>query len=132
MNNKISTEELLSTIGRNLSAIRNAKRETQDGVARSIGVTHPVVSKIENGQYNVTLDLLTKLCNHFNVTLEQVLDFESSQVFYFTQKNQTGDHHKQYVYHEHTDGYDILVKQLQSEVEYLRSFINKNITNQEK
>lgn len=127
MGNKISSEELLIAIGKNLSAIRNAKRETQDGVAKSVGVTHPVISKVESGQYNLTMELLIKLCNHFDVTLEQLFNFESSQVFYFTQKNKTGDHHKQYVYHEHTDGYDILVKQLQSEIEYLRNFVNKHL-----
>ncbi|WP_090602231.1 helix-turn-helix transcriptional regulator [Parapedobacter koreensis] len=127
MKTGLSIDELLISIGKNLSAIRNAKRETQDGVAKSIGVTHPVVSKIESGQYNLTFDLLIKLCNHFEVSLEQILDLDISQIFNFTQKNKSGDRHKQFVVHEHTDGYDLLVKQLQSEISYLRNFIEKNL-----
>lgn len=127
MSSNKSFEEILIKVGRNLSAIRSAKRQTQDGVARSVGVTHPVISKIESGQYNLTVELLVKLCNHFSITLLELFDFETSQVFYFTQKNRTGDHHKQYVYHEHTDGYDILIKELKSEIDYLRGFIDKNI-----
>jgi len=127
MSRHISIEELLEKVGRNLSAIRNAKRQTQEGVAKSIGVTHPVISKIESGQYNLTMELLVKLCNHYDIGLLELFDFETSQVFYFTQTNKTGNHHKQYVYHEHTDGYDLLVKELKSEIEYLRGFIDKNV-----
>ncbi|OKS89654.1 helix-turn-helix domain-containing protein [Mucilaginibacter polytrichastri] len=126
MNKPILVDEVLISLGRNLSAIRNAKRETQYGVAKSIGLTHPVVSKIESGAYNITLELLIKLCNHFDVTLQQVLNLDTNQIFYFTQKNQTGNHHKQYVVHELADGYDILIAQLQSEVNYLRKFFEKH------
>ncbi|MEO7045686.1 MAG: helix-turn-helix transcriptional regulator [Ferruginibacter sp.] len=132
MQKDIVIDEMLISLGRNISAIRNAKRETQFGVAKSIGVTHPVVSKIENGSYNITIELLVKLCNHFKITLQQVMDLDNNQIFYFTQKNITGNFHKQYVVHELADGYDILIKQLQSEVTYLRKFYelhsNKNST----
>jgi transcriptional regulator with XRE-family HTH domain len=127
MQKQILADEVLASLGRNLSAIRNAKRETQYGVAKSIGLTHPVVSKIENGTYNITVELLIKICNHFGVTLQQVLELDTNQIFYFTQKNMIGDHHKQYVIHEFSDGYDILIKQLQAEVNYLRTFIEKEI-----
>lgn len=130
MQKDIAIDEMLISLGRNISAIRNAKRETQFGVAKSIGVTHPVVSKIENGSYNITMELLIKLCNHFKITLQQVMDLDNNQIFYFTQKNITGNFHKQYVVRELADGYEILIKQLQSEVTYLRKFYelhsNKN------
>ena len=126
MQKDIAINEMLISLGRNISAIRNAKRETQFGVAKSIGVTHPVVSKIENGSYNLTIELLVKLCNHFKITLQQVMDLDDNQIFYFTQKNITGNFHKQYVVHELADGYDILIKQLQSEVNYLRKFYEQH------
>ena len=117
---------MLLVLGRNISAIRNAKRETQFGVAKSIGVTHPVLSKIENGAYNITVEQLAKLCNHFKVSLQQVLDLDNNQIFYFTQRNVTGNHHKQYVVHELADGYELLISQLQAEVSYLRKFYEQH------
>ena len=47
----IDFSSLLNTIGQNLHTIRNARKETLQGVASEIGVTHPVISKIENGRY---------------------------------------------------------------------------------
>ncbi|PAW95183.1 hypothetical protein CKK33_17425 [Mucilaginibacter sp. MD40] len=129
MQKDIVIDEMLISLGRNISAIRNAKRETQYGVAKSIGVTHPVVSKIENGTYNVTIELLVRLCNHFKISLQQVLDLDNNQIFYFTQKNITGNFHKQYVVHELADGYEILINQLQSEVSYLRKYFEQHSKN---
>lgn len=71
MNRQISIGDLLDTIGRNLHSIRNARKETLQSVTHSIGVTHPVISNIENGRSkNLTLAVLIKLCNHYEITLQ--------------------------------------------------------------
>jgi DNA-binding XRE family transcriptional regulator len=125
-NQEIKIEDLLLTIGRNLSAIRNARRETQEGVAATIGTTHPVISKVENGQYTLTMELLIKLCNHFSVTLQQILELEIAHIFNFTQKNEASAHSiKQYVENELAEGYELVIKQQQSEIEYLRGLVEK-------
>jgi transcriptional regulator with XRE-family HTH domain len=46
---QIDTNALLTTIGHNLHTIRNARKETLQAVAAEIGITHPIISKIENG-----------------------------------------------------------------------------------
>ena len=44
----IDLNSLLTIIGHNLHTIRNARKETLQAVAASIGITHPIISKIEN------------------------------------------------------------------------------------
>ena len=45
------SSNLLTKIGKNLHTVRNSRKETLQSVAESIGITHPVLSKVENGRY---------------------------------------------------------------------------------
>lgn len=124
---KISSVEMLTTIGQNLHTIRNARKETLQGVASAIGLTHPVISKIENGRYEaLTMAMLIKLCNHYDVTLQQVLHLEKSQVFHLTQHNENGSQYK-LVGQELSDGYMQSIAQYKSEIEYLRSLLERYV-----
>jgi len=81
----IDISSLLTIIGHNLHTIRYARKETLQAVAASIGITHPIISKIENGRYeNLQLNLLVKLCNHYNISLQQVLSLEVANIFQLT------------------------------------------------
>ena len=56
---ELDINALLINCGHNLHTIRNARKETLQSVASDIGVTHPIISKIENGRYpNLQLNLL--------------------------------------------------------------------------
>lgn len=91
MAKQISIQELLDKIGQNLHSIRNARKETLQAVAQSIGVSHPVLSKIENGRNeHLNLFLLVKLCNHYEITLQQVFSLDVAQIFQLTEHNQEG------------------------------------------
>jgi DNA-binding XRE family transcriptional regulator len=118
-------DELLKTIGRNLSKIRSDKDEEIKVVSNAIEVKPEVIEKIENGLHELPLTILIKLCNHYNVTIQQVLELEVSQIYHFTQTNSAGNNHKQYVVNDHTNGYELLVEQLQSEVLYFRGYFDK-------
>jgi transcriptional regulator with XRE-family HTH domain len=110
---------LLKTIGQNLHTIRNARKETLQAVASDIGTTHPVISKIENGQSkNLTLSLLIKLCNHYNIPLHQVLSLEIANIFQLTQHNKSGS--QKIIGQEVASGYDLFIRQLQNENTYLK------------
>jgi transcriptional regulator with XRE-family HTH domain len=116
---QISTPELLETVGRNLHSIRNARKETLQAVAQAIGITHPVISKIENGRNeNLSIALLIKLCNHYEVTLQQALSLEIAQIFQLTQHNGEGNH--KLVGQEVGDGY-------RNEIAYLRGLLEKHL-----
>jgi transcriptional regulator with XRE-family HTH domain len=115
----IDTNALLTTIGHNLHTIRNARKETLQAVAAEIGITHPIISKIENGRYpNIQLNLLIKLCNHYKVTLQQILGLEVANIFQLTQHNKDGS--QKLIGQELSSGYDLYIQQLVNENKFLK------------
>jgi transcriptional regulator with XRE-family HTH domain len=115
----IDTNALLTTIGHNLHTIRNARKETLQAVASEIGITHPIISKIENGRYpNIQLNLLIKLCNHYKVTLQQILGLEVANIFQLTQHNKDGS--QKLIGQELSSGYDLYIQQLVNENKFLK------------
>jgi transcriptional regulator with XRE-family HTH domain len=115
----IEINSLLSTIGQNLHTIRNARKETLQSVAADIGITHPIISKIENGRYpNIQLNLLIKLCNHYKVSLQQILGLEVANIFQLTQHNKDGS--QKLIGQELSSGYDLYIQQLISENKFLK------------
>ena len=114
----IDTNALLTTIGQNLHTIRNARKETLQAVASEIGITHPIISKIENGRYpNIQLNLLIKLCNHYKVTLQQVFELEVTNIFQLTNN---GEGHQKLIGQELSSGYDLYIQQLVNENKFLK------------
>jgi transcriptional regulator with XRE-family HTH domain len=127
----IDTNALLTTIGHNLHTIRNARKETLQAVASEIGITHPIISKIENGRYpNIQLNLLIKLCNHYKVTLQQILGLEVANIFQLTQHNKDGS--QKLIGQELSSGYDLYIQQLVNENKFLKEqnqqFLDKLVT----
>ena len=121
----IDINALLSTLGHNLHTIRNARKETLQSVAESIGITHPVISKIENGRYpNLQLNLLIKLCNHYNVTLQQALSLEVANIFQLTNN---GEGHQKLIGQELSSGYELYIQQLINENKFLKEQSNQLI-----
>ena len=121
----IDINALLSTIGQNLHTIRNARKETLQSVAEDIGITHPVISKIENGRYpNLQLNLLVKLCNHYNVTLQQALSLEVANIFQLTNN---GEGHQKLIGQELSSGYELYIQQLINENKFLKEQSNQLI-----
>ena len=115
---KIDVGALLTTIGQNLHTIRNARKETLQAVAAEIGITHPIISKIENGRYpSLQLNLLLKLCNHYCVTLQQVLSLEVANIFQLTNN---GEGHQKLIGQEISSGYELYIHQLINENKFLK------------
>ncbi len=50
-------------IGRQVAILRNKRGLTTRQLAELCGVTYVNISKIENGKYNVSIDILYKVCN---------------------------------------------------------------------
>ncbi len=66
-------EELRADLASNLKAIRKAQGLAQERLALDAGVDRTVVSKIERGVTNPSLDVLLRLSNHLNVEVGQLL-----------------------------------------------------------
>jgi DNA-binding Xre family transcriptional regulator len=131
----INVEEQLIKIGHNLHTIRNYKKEKLEGVAKSIGITHSVLSKIENGRYDgLTVTLLIKLCNHYQVTLQQVLELGLTQIYTKSQINETGTANNtlKNIEHEVSSGYEKAIEQNVSEIAYLRKKLDELLAREDK
>lgn len=116
---EIDISRLLTVIGQNLHTIRNARKETLQAVASEIGITHPIISKIENGRYDsLQLSLLVKLCNHYNISLQQVFSIEVANIFQLTQHNSDGS--QKLIGQEIATGYERYIEQLVNENKYLK------------
>lgn len=81
-------EERRADLASNLKAVRKAKGLAQERLALDAGVDRTVVSKIERGVTNPSLDVLLRLANHLDVHVGQLLlpharlksDVESQQI----------------------------------------------------
>jgi putative transcriptional regulator len=49
---------------------------TQEDLAQAIGVTRQTILAIEKGKYVPSLDLAFKIARNFNVTVEEVFQYE--------------------------------------------------------
>lgn len=62
-------------IGKRIAEIRNEKELTQDELANACGVNRVNIAKIENGKYNVSIDILSKITD----VLECKIDFTDNK-----------------------------------------------------
>ena len=66
-------DELKGNLALNLKSIRMAKGLAQERLALDAGVDRTVVSKIERGVTNPSLEILLRLSNHLDVHVGQLL-----------------------------------------------------------
>ena len=59
-------------IGGQIAAIRNKKGLSIRELAEACGVSFANIYKIENGKYNVSVDILGKICEALNCRIEIV------------------------------------------------------------
>ena len=67
-----------------IAELRNAKSFSQEQVAEKIGISRQKYARIENGINSVTLEILVKLANVFDVTVKditKVLEQEASVAY---------------------------------------------------
>ena len=71
-------------IGNRIAELRSAKSFSQEQVAERIGISRQKYARIENGINSVTLEILVKLADAFDVTVKditKVLDQEVSVAY---------------------------------------------------
>ena len=59
-------------LGSRIKALRNARNFTQEYVADKIGVSRQKYARIENGENNITLDILSKIAEVLYVTVGDI------------------------------------------------------------
>lgn len=67
-------DNLLECIGGTLHSIRHQRNEKIEIVAKGIGVSHSVVSKIENGRYKgLSIRLLHSFADYYSVNIDEII-----------------------------------------------------------
>lgn len=59
-------------LGSRIKALRNARNFTQEYIADNIGVSRQKYARIENGENNITLDILSKIAGVLDVTVGDI------------------------------------------------------------
>lgn len=92
-----SLEQLLSQLGSELYYRRHTTKQKIVSVSHAVGVSHAVISRIENGRYEpLTLSLLKRLADYYEIPL--------SALFVSDNGDDTG----------------VLLEHMRSEVDFLR------------
>lgn len=64
------------SIGQNIKKIREEKQLTQQQIAELIHMHRSNYSKIESGQREISIEALDKIARYFNMTIDQIVNFE--------------------------------------------------------
>ncbi|HEY9177564.1 MAG TPA: helix-turn-helix domain-containing protein [Flavipsychrobacter sp.] len=92
-----SLEQLLSQLGSELYYQRHTTKQKLISVSKSVGVSHAVISRIENGRYEpLTLSLLKRLTDYYQIPLSLLFVSDNS------------------------DNAGVLLEHMRSEVDFLR------------
>lgn len=74
-------ENVLVHIGNELYQQRHLKKQKITSVSSDIGISHAVLSRIENGRYkSLTIALLHKLANYYEVPMGTLLLMQDDEV----------------------------------------------------
>jgi transcriptional regulator with XRE-family HTH domain len=74
MQTNFTLNEMLISIGHKLYITRHSRREKITTVANNVGISHPVISQIENGRYTgLSLKLLDKIAAYYGMSLSDLL-----------------------------------------------------------
>jgi transcriptional regulator with XRE-family HTH domain len=65
-------------VGRKIRQLRKQRKLTQSELSRRIGIQQSDLSRMEKGEYRVSLDTLFRILAEFNMTIGQFFDEASS------------------------------------------------------
>ena len=100
-------------IGKQLQAIRKSNGYTQEKIAEEVGVSPRYISDVEQDRAKPSYEILVKMCNIYNVGLDQIF----SKYLNFKQ-NRTLEYG--------ISGYEKLNSEDKKTIEYLINFFNKS------
>lgn len=80
-------DALLNRLGRNIKSLRLAKQQTQEQLAELAEINDKEISHIEAGKRNVTIETLVKIASAFDITPNDLLNFDFSDKEPITQLN---------------------------------------------
>ena len=114
-------------IGNKIKKIRELKGFSQQGMSDLLMISQKQYSRIENGEVSPTFELVQKICGYFEISMQQLLEFDAAN-FFNNYNNQTGG---KFVAYNNTEVkqveklYKERINELKEEIDFLRSQITK-------
>lgn len=68
--------DIANPIGTKLLELRTERGETQEQVAESIGISYVSLSRYETGQRMPKMNILSRLADHYGVTVDEIMGRE--------------------------------------------------------
>lgn len=68
-------------IGNNIKKLRELRNFSQQALAAELEISQKQMSRIENDEVSPTLELVSKICEALNVRLQELLNFNESNIF---------------------------------------------------
>ena len=65
-------KRFLKVVGTRLHLLRTKEKEEIETVAKAVGISPALLSRIEEGDYDMYLDLLFELCDYYGTTPHEV------------------------------------------------------------
>lgn len=112
----------MKEIFENIKKFRDLKSITRETMAAELGMSVSGYSKIERGEVDLTLSKIQRIAIILSVSFEQLLNFDSSQIFNISHNHQVqglGSHADTINFFE-DDYREKYIKMLEGEVEQLR------------
>jgi len=69
-------EGYLCQVGRRLKDLRSLRKENLKTVSLATGISIHELKKIESGKVNFQLEILFQLCDHYNISGEEIVKWD--------------------------------------------------------
>ena len=76
---EVSIEELIQKVGKRVYNLRKEYNMTQLDLAIKSDIDERQIQRLENGHTSPTLKTLYKIANAFNISLAELVDFDSDK-----------------------------------------------------
>lgn len=116
-------------LGNKIKKVRELKNFTQEYVAEQLGMSQSGYSKLEAGETDVSFSRIEQVATVLGLTINDLLNFDEKVVFNIsnnnTERGANGIVYNQGLSEVEKKLYDEKIEQLEKEVAYLKSVIDK-------
>ena len=109
----------------NIKKFRELKSITRETMAAELGMSLSGYSKLERGEVDITLSKIQRLTQILCVSLEQLLNFEASQIFNASNSQEVKGVHGKVINFYGDDYKEKYIKMLEIEVKRLEKLVQE-------
>lgn len=119
----------MESVYNNIKKFRELKSLTREWMANELGISVSGYSKLERGEVDVTISKVYKIAEVLGVSVEQLLNFDASQIFNVSHNQQVQGFGSQAdVINFYGDDYkEKYIKMLEVEVERLKKILEEKL-----